>query len=265
MRLQIAAAFATLTICCLGQGPPGCCLAQPPVKRYISTFNDVAPLLIAGGEWTTQIVLTSYRTAQVTIPISFYGQDGNPLIVPLVGQPAASQISVTIPPKGTVFVQTQQPSNSIVGWALTDIPCSTADDCGNVLGQVILRNHVAVRPDYEAVFPFADSSASHLVMQFDNSANFDTTIIITNAENYSFSSPMVVTLAFYDGSGNRIGLDQLTIPVAGSTFFSMYQMYPQLRGQRGYVDLTALNGDLVAAGLRINPTNAFAPILSFEP
>lgn len=222
-------------------------------------------MVIAGGEWTTQIVLTSYRTASVTIPISFYGQDGLPLTVPLVGQPAASQINVVIPPQGTAFVQTQQPSTTVVGWALTDIPCSSGGDCGNVLGQVILRNHVAVRPDYEAVFPFSSSLASHLIMQFDNTASFDTTLIITNAENFSFSRPMVVTLAFYDGSGNRIMLDQLSIPVAGNTFFSMYQKYPQLRGQRGYVDLTATNGDLVAAGLRINPTNAFAPILSFEP
>ncbi len=101
-------------------------------------------------------------------------------------------------------------------------------------------------------------------MQFDNTASFDTTLIITNAENFSFSRPMVVTLAFYDGSGNRIMLDQVSIPVGGNTFFSMYQRYPQLRGQRGYVDLTATNGDLVVAGLRINPTNAFAPILAFE-
>jgi hypothetical protein len=225
----------------------------------------VAPLVIAGGEWTTQIVLTSYRTASVTIPISFYGQDGKPLTVPLVGQPAASQINVVIPPQGTAFVQTQQPTNSVVGWALSNIPCASGSDCGDVLGQVILRNHVTVRPDYEAVFPFLSSLASHVVMQFDNTANFDTTLIITNAENFSFSRPMVVTLAFYDGTGNRIMLDQVTIPVAGNTFYSMYQKYPQLRGQRGYVDLTATNGDLVAAGLRINPTNAFAPILSFEP
>jgi hypothetical protein len=172
---------------------------------------------------------------------------------------------VIIPPQGTAFVQTQQPANSIVGWALADIPCSSGAGCGDVLGQVILRNHVTVRPDYEAIFPFSESIASHLIMQFDNTANFDTTLIITNAENFSFSQPMIVTLAFYDGSGNRIWLDQLSIPIAGNTFFSMYQKYPQLRGQRGYVDLSAANGDLVAAGLRINPTNAFAPILAFEP
>jgi hypothetical protein len=69
-------------------------------------------------------------------------------------------------------------------------------------------------------------------MQFDNTANFDTSLIITNAEIFSFSRPMVVTLAFYDGSGNRIMLDQITIPIAGNTFFSMYQRYPQLREQR---------------------------------
>lgn len=262
MGLQLAAAFATVTSCCLAQGPR---LTQPHTSRFISAFDEVAPLVIAGGEWTTQIVLTSYRTAPVTIPISFYGQDGLPLTVPLVGQPAASQINVVIPPQGTAFVQTQQPSTSVVGWALTDIPCSSGGDCGNVLGQVILRNHVTVRPDYEAIFPFSSSLASHLIMQFDNTASFDTTLIITNAENFSFSRPMVVTLAFYDGSGNRIMLDQVSIPVAGSTFFSMSQKYPQLRGQHGYVDITATNGDLVAAGLRINPTNAFAAILSFEP
>jgi len=59
---------------------------------------------------------------------------------------------------------------------------------------------VNVRPDYEAIFPFSSSLASHLIMQFDNTASFDTTLIITNAENFSFSRPMVVTLAFYDGS-----------------------------------------------------------------
>jgi hypothetical protein len=104
MRLQLAAAFATLTGCCFAQVPARCCQAQPPERRYISSFDEVAPLLIAGGEWTTQIVLTSYRIAPVTIPIAFYGQDGKPLTVPLVGQPAASQINVVIPPQGTTFV-----------------------------------------------------------------------------------------------------------------------------------------------------------------
>jgi len=59
MGLQLAAAFATLT---------SCCLAQPHTSRFISAFDEVAPLVIAGGEWTTQIVLTSYRTAPVYDP-----------------------------------------------------------------------------------------------------------------------------------------------------------------------------------------------------
>ena len=46
----------------------------------------------------------------------------------------------------------------------------------------------------------------------------------------------------YDGSGNRIMLDQVSIPVAGSTFFSMSQvLYPQLRGQHGYGRLNCDN------------------------
>jgi hypothetical protein len=239
--------------------------SQPLPKIRVSSLAEVAPLLIAGGEWTTQIVLTSYRTAAVTVPVSFFGQDGRPLSVPIVGMASATKIDITIPSLGTAFIETQRPTQSIVGWAIVDVPCAGVEACGDVLGQVILRNRAAGRPDYEAVFPFSERITSRLIMQFDNTAGFDTTLIVTNPENYSFSRPMTVTAAFYNSSGARIHLDQFTVPVAGNTFFSTSERYPQVRGQRGIIDLTATNGDLVAAGLRINPTNAFAPILAFEP
>ena len=253
MKLRLLCTFLVSTLFAFGQ-----------VKIRVSSLAEVAPLLIAGGEWTTQIVLTSYRPAAVTVPISFFGQDGKPLVVPLVGMAAASKIDVTIPPQGTAYVETQRPAASLVGWALTDIPCSGSGSCGDVFAQVILRNRATGRPDYEALFPFSERISSNLILQFDNTQGFDTTLIVTNAENYSFSRPMTVTAAFYNGSGNRIHLDQFNVPVGGNTFFSISQKYPQVQGQRGYIELTTTNGDLVAAGLRINPTNAFAPILAFE-
>ena len=256
MKLRLLFTFLTLSVASF---------SQPAPKIRVSSFAEVAPLLIAGGEWTSQIILTSYRSTPVTIPVSFFGQDGKPLTVPLIGMSAGAKIDVTIPSFGTAFVETQRPTQSIVGWALIDVPCTGSEACGDVLGQVILRNRASGRPDYEAVFPFSERLTSRLIMQFDNTAGFDTTLIVTNAENDSFSRPMTVTAAFYNNSGIRVHLDQFTVPVGGNLFFSTSDKFPQIRGQRGVLDLTATNGDLVAAGLRINPTNAFAPILAFEP
>src|SRR5262249_42771795 len=120
MKLRLATIFVLLTTSFgFAQGGP---------KIRVSSFAEVAPLLIAGGEWTTQIVFTSYRTAAVTIPLSFFGQDGKPLTIPLVGMSAASKIDVTIQPQGTVVIETERPLESLVGWVLTDIPCSGSGD-----------------------------------------------------------------------------------------------------------------------------------------
>ena len=124
MGLQLAAAFATVKL--------SCCLAQGPRSSHATAHIEIHIGIRRGGsigdqrgEWTTQIVLTSYRTALRHNPdLVLRPRRGLPLTVPLLVSLPHRKSMWSSRRKELLFVQTQQPSTSVVGWALTDIPCS---------------------------------------------------------------------------------------------------------------------------------------------
>lgn len=233
-------------------------------QERLSSSNETVPQVIFGGEWTTRLTFVNTRSSAVKFPVQFFGADGRALVVPAVGIGSFSAFELTIPAGGQVSVETAYAPDSPTrtGTAYADIPCTVEpeDACGRIAGIVVLKNRNATRPDFEAVFSLRSGSKRGLVA-FDHVGGGGTVLMVASDTRFS---TLQITAAIRDANGARVALDQFTLPPRGTTLINVAERWPQAAGIRGTVELTSVDYGLIVTGLRLNPSNSFAPLDSFE-
>ena len=193
----------------------------------------------------------------VTIPLSFYTATGAPWKIELAGRGTAEKFDLVLQPKQTVTLTTAATSTLVQGWGRLDIPC-----CPDVAGFAVFRQRVQGRPDFEAVTPLADSYSSRSFLAFDNTGGFSTGIALVNPSSYSSS---VVTVNVRNENGDRVLLEQVTLPRLSKDVFSLPERFPVTDGKKGTIEFTSSPGQFSVLGLRFNPGGAFTSIHSWEP
>ncbi len=239
------------------------------MNHLISSLAENIPQVIFGGEWTTTVVLMNTNGSPVEVEISFWnGADGQALAVPVEGVSGrASKHKVTIPANGLsqLNISDRTTNTATLAWGKADIPCSLSATCGGVAGEVILRNSNPTRPDFESTYRLVDDGR-HLIMLYDQRDFFQTVAVVVETGFLSFNNnPVAVTLAFRDEAGQRIHLDQFDMRPRTMRLINFAAAYPQTVNRRGTMEVSTAQGYLVLSGIRINPTNAFTALESFEP
>ena len=224
-----------------------------------STFGSMAQLAFAGGWTTTFTLVNTGTTGAAEATLNFYGNNGDPLPVPLVfpetgasgGSPAATTELPVINPGAAQLVQTaglaSQPTE--VGW--TNLLGE-----GNLGGFAVFQqvNGASIQ---EAVVPLETLNAAGFVIWFDNTGGDATGIALANVATQAASIPVVIR----DDTGAILQSTTIPLAILGHTSFDLASTYALTSGIRGTVEFdTPAGGQISVLGIEFSPTGAFSTI-----
>jgi hypothetical protein len=224
----------------------------------VSTLSRVGvlPQLAAGGGWDTAIYLTNTSVGPISVALSFRGDDGAALTLPVTAtQQGNAQTSVTstlnavIPQNTTLAVGTGTLSATVQGWA--DVLSN-----GTLTGFAVfryapqgLRSGSGITTPWEGTVPLQTQlSPTAITVPFDNTNGFATGVALGNLT----ASVLNLTATFYDDSGNPVGWPQtLSLAGNGHTSFVLSSQYAFIANAKGIMRVTG--GALMGLGLRASP------------
>ncbi len=216
--------------------------------------------LASGGSWTTTITLVNTGTTAADVLLSFFDNNGVPLIVPLFfpqlgSTPVPLLLSVfghTMAPGALFIVTSTGPANDPpqVGWVQV-----IAD--GSVSGLGTIRQQIA-GSDQQGTIPLENRSASSFILPFDNSNGFVSAIALANTTAQSGN----VNIIIRDDTGNTLESDTIALSSLGHTSFVLKDSYGSTDGKRGTVEFDApAGGQISVLGIQYNnTTDAFSTV-----
>lgn len=213
------------------------------------TGGNIIPRIIAhlanGQGWKTTILLVNTDTQPQPFSLSFWSSQGAPLVLPMGSDGTASSVSGTIQPGQLRMIQTDGSGDALAeGWA----SFGAADAVG---GTVIFTAQSTGQPPSEAAVPLSSTGNTKLFVPFDQTVkqfSFATGVALANPA----STDATVSVTFTDEFGQTIPVSgQILVPAYGHYAAVLGDVFPQIRGKRGVVQLVA-NTNLYGLGIRFN-------------
>lgn len=154
----------------LSQG--GAVQSQPREAAKIF-LGEVLPQIAVGGAWSTQIQVMNARFEDVAEPytIRFLDEDGQDMLLPVVGQGMVSSVSGVVQPRGAAFIELAGGPTTLIGIALAESPTA-----GGVVMNAVLTQKIEGRPDFEASVPSTDRLGTNFQFPFRNDGPYTTTL-----------------------------------------------------------------------------------------
>src|SRR5579862_6321505 len=213
--------------------------------------------IASGGFWKTTITLVSLKPTANEVRVNFRADSGAPLTLPMTvtlqgasTTVTASTLDRTIPPGGTLLIETEAPASpTVVGWA-------QVLSSGPVEGSAIFGASSATGSS-EGTAPLDTSAAYDLILPFDETAGFTTGAAFVNLSNTTAAS---ITVTVRDDSGTELGTPTILpdLPANGHTSFAVGTQFPAAVGKRGTIELLDTSGGGIAGlGLRFNVFGSF--------
>ena len=226
------------------------------------TFAQIA----YGGSWQTTFTLLNLSSTDLaSVTLSFFGDDGSPLNVPVEGGNTSSY-TFTIPTGGVQnVVLSSLDSTTTEGWASMSVAS------GIVRGQGSFRFLLPGGAISEAVVPFNTSGSAAciipfpvapgatpvILIAFDNTDGYKTALAIANTSN----TQLAVPIEFDDQSNGQLVVDTLNLTVNQHMAFLVTDNYPALRNTKGILRIKASTASVSVLGLLANATNAITTII----
>lgn len=221
---------------------------------------DLLPHIADGDYWASTITLLNMDTEPAQYRLRFFQSRGAALELPLVGIGNRSEVTGTLPVKGSVTIQTAGTSAALKqGFALLDSPNGK-----EVNGYGIFRQRLPWREyDFEAVVPLASKYDRFYVMSFDNRAGSTTSMAIVNADPARSAE---IQLQFWDENGAVLGQTSLTLQPLEHMAFATDIQWPFLVNKRGMARFMAPSASLglPALVLRFNWSGPFTSTYTFS-
>lgn len=218
------------------------------------TSSIALPHLAVGGPWTTELIVSNVSDQSSNVAISFYGDDGRDLALPISGAGNVSTISTVVPANGTSYYEAADSAGPVqTGWGLVS---ATAP----VSVQAVFRNRASNGLHYEAAVP-SNSGGLSFVMPFDATTFTPTSQPLYTGfalANLDSENAATITCIARDASGTTIpnGISIPEIPARGH--WADY-LFPNLSGQRGTLECTSTTM-VTALGLRFVGSDAFSSL-----
>lgn len=230
----------------LSQGSiPFAILAQRP--PYIAPTLGSMAHLASGDGWDSTIELVNTGGKAANANISFLGDEGNPLVLPLTN---ASPVHA-LPPNATLLINSSSPDALQTGYA------QLTTDTG-VSG--FIRFRYAPR-DQEAIVPLETRKASSYTLAFDNTNGIATGVAVANL----LAVPANIPVLIRDNTGAQIGSASVSLPANGHAAFVLTDRFSSTVNQTGTIEFdTPPSGQITVLGLRFPPSGKFTtiPVLS---
>jgi hypothetical protein len=215
--------------------------------------------LASGGLWNTTITLVNTGTAVAQARLSFFDDNGNALLLPLMfpqisstAPLLASTLDRTIGAGAELVIQTAGTASQATqeGWAQL-----LAN--GNIGGSAVFAWTTAVGTQ-EAVVPVETRNPSAFVLPFDYTGGYATGVALANVSNQAVSVPVILR----DDTGASLGAAAaIGLPAYSHTSFMLAGSYPVVAGKRGTMELdTPAGGQVSALGIRATPGGAITTV-----
>ena len=220
----------------------------------VTLGNGTMAQVALGGGWQTTFTLINTGTSPAQAQLSFFGDDGSALSLPLTivqsgTATTTSSLTQTIAPGNQLVIvtSTADPQISVEGSA-------QLTTTGNIGGFAIFRYNPAGQ---EAVVPLETRNAEAFLLAFDNTNGLATGLALANVSNQAINVPVVLT----DDTGANLGTATISLPAHGHTSFMLAGTYPAVAGKRGTVEFdTPPGGQISVMGLRATPSFAVTTI-----
>ncbi len=235
--------------------PPGTLTSVPALANVGTGGGAFAHIAIANG-WKTSFVLVNTGASAAQAHLSFFDDDGNPLVLPLSSPQAgggvsttASSVDSTINAGATLVVESTGPDANPLQTGSAQLTTN-----GNVSGFAIFRYEPTGQ---EAVVPLESRNASSYILAFDNTGGTATGVAISTSSPQAVSVPVVIR----DDSGAQIGTGAIALAANGHSAFVLASQFPVTDGKRGTLEFSApAGGQIGVLGIRTPPAGTFTTL-----
>jgi hypothetical protein len=227
--------------------------------RTVTQSRAALSHIVGGGGWATAITLVNSSTAPVPVTVTFRGDDGIAMSLPVtVTQQGVDQavtnsaVNAVIGPNASLLISMgEQFASTVQGWA-------DVQSAGVLGGYAIFRQTPKQGSPSEGTVPLQGQLSSTVTLPFDNTNGFVMGVALTRLSTASGN----ITATAWDDSGAQIGSAQtLTIAGAGHSAFVLSDQLRVTAGKRGIVRFQSADGSGVAAlGLRFSPVGTFTSV-----
>jgi len=226
----------------LGLRANGNALTSLPVLANVGTAGGTMAHVASGGGWQTVFTLVNTGTTSANLMLSFFGDDGTPVSLPLSfpqsgAMVTQSSVSRALPAGATLVIVTQgQSSGSVVTGS------ARLSTTGNVSGFAIFQNG-----GQEAVVPLEGGGANSYTLAFDNTAGLVTGIALSESSGQAAAVPATLR----DVTGATLAATTIDLLASGHSSQILTDLFPQAKNIRGTLELdTPANGQIGAVGIR---------------
>jgi hypothetical protein len=219
---------------------------------FVLSFGQAQSLIIPqiadGGGWQTTIVVTNTTTSATSASLSF-SQDAGGGATQSWNLPfleGGSTQNLSLPAGGTLFLHTPGTASATAqGWAQVQAPAA-------VVAYAIFTLRVPGRQNQDGTAP-ASQGVSRILMPYDNTNNFVTSMAIVNTTSASES----IAVGIQPSSGASSQPPAINLPAQGHMAFAVPQQFSTTSGQSGLLEFYSASGSFSILALRFNPTGAF--------
>jgi len=229
--------------------PPNNALTTIPAIANVGTNGGSIAHIATGNGWQTTFVLVNAGSGAAQVNLNFFGDNGNPLSLPLsfpqIGggsTSVATAVNQVLAAGATLIVESAAPQSD----PAPTIGSAQLTTNGNVGGFVIFRYNL---DGQEAVVPIESRNANAYILAFDNTGDISTGIAINSVSTQGVNIPVTVR----DSAGTQIATDTITLAPNGHLSFTLGSgKYPATAGIRGTMEFdTPANAQIGVLGIRI--------------
>jgi hypothetical protein len=231
-----AAVLALAGACAAHAQQPGTVTASIP---YVVFGGVVTPTYV--NAWSTEFMFTNLGSTTATLGLRWFGDNGQPLAVPVLGGTRSTTQVYQIAPGATIDISlddTQDPLTD--GWAAVDIT-------GLVNGQAVLHFDLTGRPEYTAAAPLLRQGAPSAYVLLGGGTPVTTVNVpislalpfnnVNNVTGVSFANittvAQILTLNYLDDTGALLMSQAIPLGPGAHTAFALTD--PRVAGTKGSV------------------------------
>jgi hypothetical protein len=206
------------------------------------------PQFAFGDGWYSAVYFTNASDKEVSFPVSFIGDDGQPLTLPSVG---LSSVMLTLLPQGTKMIEAPNAGTLVQGYVSVSLP-------EGVTGYGVFRSSVPGHIDQEALVMLAPSAGASTLIWDDTEYTSSVAVVNLSSDNETLN------IVARDAQGTIIGTAAVTL-APNRKIAARLRDVPGLAliaGNHGSAEFSMADGNFAMLALRFN-NGAFTSIPTF--
>lgn len=235
--------------------------------EYVSSQRSVVPQIIVGGEWTTTIMLHNRINLPRTVTVRLIRSDASEwdLMMPHFHR-NNNLLQTTLQPNESRYIHFSGGASTSFGYAIFGFPCedSKNDICGDITGNVLLRNHNDARvQDFELSYNLTETKKI-MTIPFDQTNWGQVVMNLSNAHSHGNLYDTVYEVTVYDELNTIKFRKDYSLNAGTSIIVNMAHESQATWNVRGRLEARVKTGRsseaVLLSGLRINETGSFTPL-----